>query len=182
MEKQIVVAVGSQNNPKLCAVQRVFNRVLNRPVRVVGMNTDSGVPEQPWDDDIATGALNRCLVARTNYPGADYFVGIEAGIHNDLLPPDMTCIEIAYVGSKNTTMNTGGMSGGFVIPPEMEDLVTLGALSMGDAADKVYGTKNLGAEGGLVSQITDNMVRRQDYITPAVLFALSSHLKRYPDE
>lgn len=182
MKPDIVVAVGSQNPPKLCAVQEVFCQLLGQPVQVIGMNAESGVPEQPWDGDTATGALNRCHRARVSYPDADYYVGIEAGIYNDLLPGELTCIEVAYVGRKGEDVMTGGMTGGFAVPPNIRAPLAFDGITMGEAADKEYGTSDLGMKEGLVGIVTGNRVRRQGYIALSVLFALATHLQRYPSE
>jgi len=170
----ILVAVGSKNPPKLCAVQEVFSQVLGQVILVDSHDVDSGVPDQPWDKETEAGALRRCKEVVLAKEKADFHVGIEAGVFNTLISGEVLCAEIAYVHSNG--IFTPGMSGAFVVPDRVATPMAFDGIPMSEAADLEYGTKDLGMKEGLVGIITNNLVRRQAYIAQAVMFALCAHL------
>lgn len=173
----ITVAVGSRNPPKLKAVEDVFQGILGgrlRSVRVFGSDVESGVPEQPRNGQTFEGALNRCKAVARSIE-AEFHVGIEAGINDQIDPPNQYCFEVAYVYSNG--IFTPGVSSWFLVPPPIANL--LAEVPMSDAADQVLGTTHLGRQEGLVGVITDNRIKRAEYIGQAVLLALCSHLKPY---
>ncbi len=71
------IAVGSENAIKLNAVRSGFGPLVATPI---GVNTNSGVPEQPEGDETLQGAKNRALATKAAHPDADIVIGIESGI------------------------------------------------------------------------------------------------------
>lgn len=57
-------------------------------VEVVGVSVNSGVSDEPVNDEIYQGASNRVnnliKYAEDNNVGADFFIGVESGITNKL--------------------------------------------------------------------------------------------------
>ncbi|HDL86267.1 MAG TPA: DUF84 family protein [Candidatus Acetothermia bacterium] len=72
------VNVGTGNSLKLEAVRAVFAVAFPEDdIEVNAIDVPSGVPAQPFDEEVAAGAINR---ARAALLDANYGVGIEAGI------------------------------------------------------------------------------------------------------
>jgi inosine/xanthosine triphosphatase len=69
------IVVASKSRVKLEAVRDALGGV-----EVVGVATNSGVPEQPLGDETVMGARNRAADAMRLVPGADLYVAIENGI------------------------------------------------------------------------------------------------------
>lgn len=171
----IRVSVGSSNPTKLTAVQIEFARILNCPIRVVSEEVDPGVPEQPWDEQIILGAENRCKQAVERHPTFEYHVGIESGVLSGITAKSLVCVEIAVIHGNG--MSSMGMSSGFLVPTEVSEQIKMG-IPMSQAADSAFGTSNLGQKEGLIGLITDNRLRRNEYIGQAVMLALCALLKR----
>jgi len=76
------IAVTSQNKLKIGVVRKVYSS-LGYSVEVVGYSTDSGVGEQPVNDDTLGGAQNRISDLRSRVGGLDRIVSIENGIFRE---------------------------------------------------------------------------------------------------
>src|SRR3972149_1940933 len=71
------VNVGSTNPVKVRAVANVFRQVSRKPPRVKGVRVASRGADPAFEDHAIEGAINR---AKEAIRGADYGVGIEAGL------------------------------------------------------------------------------------------------------
>lgn len=72
------IVVGTESDLKLAAVRSIFKNA-----EVIGVATNSGVPEQPQEDETRQGARNRLDHARKQIPNADMYIAIENGIFNE---------------------------------------------------------------------------------------------------
>jgi inosine/xanthosine triphosphatase len=76
----IRIVVGSKSDLKVRAVQHAIDRI-GLEAEVVGVQTSSGVPEQPYGrEQTVEGATNRARAAYDSGTGGCYAVGIENGI------------------------------------------------------------------------------------------------------
>ena len=76
----VTIIVGSKNPAKIEAVRDAFSHYF-QDLEVQGMEVASGVPAQPFGDDIFKGAENRARAAQSSVKEKDaFYVGIEAGI------------------------------------------------------------------------------------------------------
>ena len=73
------VIVTSHNPVKIGAVREAFlSRFPMDEIQLVPVNVKSDVPDQPMSDQVTRqGARNRVNNAKTKYPDADYWVGME---------------------------------------------------------------------------------------------------------
>ncbi len=72
------IHVGTENQLKVAAVRAAFKTMFpDHRLEVVKKAVASGVPSQPFDNEVANGAINR---AQTALQDADFGVGIEAGL------------------------------------------------------------------------------------------------------
>ena len=134
----LYVAVGTTNSCKLRAVEIALQRCINQScgqelhLHVKGYNVDSGVSNQPWDDEeTKRGAMNRARNAYFYYDRLkekdhesvteshpDIAVGIEGGLewqksdqcddsHSMLLPEQLYCMAwIAIYGERTWLTKT----------------------------------------------------------------------------
>lgn len=163
--------VGSNNPIKAQAVKRVFARALG-PTEVRLISVESGVPLQPFDDDIAKGACER---AKRALQDADFGVGIEAGLmwHKSLqLYFDVQFC--AIIGQDGTL--TVGHGSGFVYPPRVIKQVLQGR-TVGDVMSELTGIDKIGHKGGAIGYLSKNLLTREQLTEQAVLMALIPRLR-----
>ncbi len=168
MPKTILVA--SQNPVKIAAVLEGFRRMYPQETfNVQGVDVPSGVSAQPMsDDETRQGARHRVTRAVEMYPQADYWVGIEGGLH----PDGETFLALAWVHVRTADGRHGeARSGAFHIPPPVAALVRQG-MEMGDADDIVFGQSNSKQKNGAVGLLTENAVDRTRFYEQAVILAL----------
>lgn len=164
------IVIASKNPVKVNAVTAAFSRVFPdgahtvEPVSVV-----SGVPDQPMSDvETYTGAKNRVDNASTAVPDADYWVGIEGGIHMD--GADMQAFAWAVVKSKGGTYGKA-RTGTLILPPKVAELVQ-GGMELGHADDLVFGRSNSKQDNGAVGILTHDRISRTTYYIEALTLAL----------
>jgi non-canonical (house-cleaning) NTP pyrophosphatase len=77
------VLIGSENSVKIESVRQSFSKFF-KPVDAKGLSVDSGVSDQPFNEETFTGTKNRAEhVKRINDEqslNANFFVGIEGGV------------------------------------------------------------------------------------------------------
>lgn len=76
------IVIGSLNPDKIGILQKVL-REINFKMEVIGVKADSQVSSQPLDkDSTRKRAINRAHNARAAFPEADFWIGLEGGLHN----------------------------------------------------------------------------------------------------
>ncbi|GAB4530073.1 MAG: inosine/xanthosine triphosphatase [Anaerolineales bacterium] len=168
MPQTIIIA--SQNPVKIAAALAGFQRMYPQETFLPqGVNAPSGVSDQPMsDDETRLGARNRVHRAQEAYPQADYWIGIEGGLH----PDGDTFLAFAWVHIRAADGRQGeARSGAFHISPAVAALVRQG-LEMGHADDIVFGQTNSKQKNGAVGLLTDNVVDRTRFYEQAVILAL----------
>lgn len=164
------IVVASHNPVKLGAVERAFrDRFDDVDLDVVPVTVPSGVAEQPMSDaETRTGALHRVNAARRADPDADYWVGLEGGLEwigDELYASAWMAVADAhgrYGRARTPTLP---------LPPEIRRLVRDG-LELGDANDRVFGTRNSKQAGGAFGLLTGNRLTRESVYAEAVSLAL----------
>jgi inosine/xanthosine triphosphatase len=165
--KKIVVA--SKNPTKIQAALNGFQEMFpNETFEVEGINIPSGVKDQPiGNEETFTGAHNRVKGAKEARPDADYWVGIEGG--NIAENGEMEVM--AWIIVLSDTQMGKGRTAGFFLPPQIVNLVNEG-YELGHANDMVFGVDNSKQTGGASGLLTDKIVTRLRFYTPAVILAL----------
>lgn len=193
MVEKITVVVGSENPIKKRAVRDAFIQVFlpetsgvleyisellknvfnpREEVRIVGVNTPSGVSNQPkTEDETYQGALNRLQVIKQTHPDADYWVAVEGGIVDN--GTVMEEIGYALVLRKGTDRIFRGQVPRFEIPTKQACLVREG-FELGPANDLVTGKSNSKQAGGMVGEVTDQLMDREYICYVAAVLAFSS--------
>ncbi len=164
-----IITVTSKNPVKLQAALQGFSKMFpEETFEVQSVTAPSGVRSQPFgDEETLLGAMNRVQAARIQYPGSDYWVGIEGGV--DEIGGEMSAFAwVVIAGGKNTGK---GKSGTFYLPPRIAALVRQGK-ELGEADDIVFGRSNSKQENGAIGLLTDNVMDRAALYETAVILAL----------
>ena len=165
--KKIVVA--SRNPTKINAALNGFQEMFpNETFEAIGISVPSGVSDQPiGDEETYQGAFNRVKSAKMALPDADYWVGIEGG--NIVIDKEMEVMAWVIVLSEHQMGKA--RTAGFYLPPRIVELVNEG-YELGHADDIVFGVENSKQTGGSSGLLTDNVMTRIRFYTPAVILAL----------
>lgn len=173
----VKVLVGSQNPVKVDAVRETFSKFFE-DVEVTAIGVDSGVPDQPKGEEILKGCFNRTLelkkINEKEKLGADFFVGMEAGITE--LPPRWFNFSGACILDKNG--KTGyGTSPFFELPQDVIKKLLDGA-ELGDVADELTGGHNTKQKGGIIGHFTKGVMDRKNYVAHSLVIALVPFLNK----
>lgn len=160
----IDIAVGSLNPVKIEAVRTVMERIFGQ-VRLFASDADSGVPEQPFEEQTAKGAENRARKALGEH---SLSVGIEAGVFEmqGFLYDIQYCAVVDQGGT--CTIGTGP---GFRYPDKVADLIR-GGMTAGQAMKEIYTGENLGKSIGAVGILSKGLSDRKRLTEQSVMAAM----------
>jgi inosine/xanthosine triphosphatase len=167
----MIILVGSKNPVKLKAVEEAFSLYFDS-IDVVGLQIESGVPDQPIDDETFKGAENRAKELQKlndveNF-NADFFIGIEGGIqqtYNKWFA--FGCMCIIHKSGKTSF----GTSAHFELP----DIVTKQLLErkeLGHVMDEIMQQENTKQKGGAISYFTNGKMSRKELYISGIISAL----------
>lgn len=169
------VIVGSENPIKLATTKQAFAATFpNEQFEYITFAAASNVSAQPFGvAETKLGALNRANHCRTQYPQADFFVGLEGGLEEI----DTEFWTSAWMCIQDATGKCGyGRTGAFLLPPLVSELIHKGE-ELGIATDIVFNKVNSKHAGGTVGALTDEHITRADFYRDALIFALIPFLK-----
>jgi len=164
------VSVGSDNPVKVHAVENVMRRIFT-DVHVIPCRTQASVPQEPWDDEVERGAIER---ARRSIGRNDFGVGVEAGIfeHNGLLYDVQFC---AVVDKMDRV--TLGHGPGFLYPPSVAAKLREGG-TVGEAFHDLYGQERTGRGQGAIGFLTHGLLTRAELTEQAVIAAMVPRIRK----
>lgn len=168
------VLIGTKNPGKIEGATKAFKRYF-KDVEVIGIPVSSEVNDQPFDNEILTGARNRVKnvkkYAEDNNIEADFYIAVEGGITTSL----GTIIElnIAVVEDKEGFQSVG-TSQGFPIPEKY--MKEIKATDFGTVMDKILNGNSLSKGKGGIGILTHDQVSRIDITENAFIMALTSHV------
>ena len=163
----IKVVVGTSNSLKVQAVKEAFSKAFNEKVEVEKRSVKSGVPAQPFGDDVFKGAINRAK-ACIEKGEADFYVGIEGGII-EKLGKVMTFAAVCIIDSKGRM--SIGTSGHFPLPKEVVGLVRRGK-ELGEAMDVLVGKEGIKYKEGAIGIFSKGMIDRKALYVHAIILTL----------
>jgi len=166
------VTVGSTNPTKVEGVRLAFNQYFD-DVEIVPKDVDSGVPPQPFNDDVIKGAINRAINAFEN---CDYSVGVEAGlftINNTITGYMDFQVAVIYDGEKFTI----GFGPGFEFPPSVVKKALEG-MEVGEVMEKITGIEKIGEKFGAIYYLTKGRISRIELTRLAVTMALIPRINK----
>lgn len=165
--KKVVVA--STNPVKIEVAKRVFGTMLpNEEFEFVSLDTPSGVPDQPFEDETLEGAKNRLRHIVESEPDADYWISQEGGLFKE----GDELFNVAWILIQNREGVVGkSATARLYLPPELSRLVLEGK-ELGHAGDIFFGVKDIKHGNGIIGMLTDGHITRTDYYTEAAVIAL----------
>ena len=163
----IKIVVASRNPVKMEAVKEGVSVFLNEEVEILGVSVESGVADQPMSDaETLSGAENRVENTRLQYPGYDFYVGIEGGVEDC----SSGLMAFAWVVISDGKLFGRARTTTFALPPRVAELIHQG-YELGDADDIVFAKSNSKQQNGAVGLLTKDVITRQSLYVPAVQLA-----------
>jgi inosine/xanthosine triphosphatase len=167
--------VGSTNPVKVRAVKEVFEQIFSDEpgldIHVEGVEVESGVPSEPWEEEVYKGALNR---AREAMGDADLGIGIEAGLFK--VQGETMDIQYCVIIDKDGGI-TLGLGSGFRYPPKVYEGVAQGR-TVGEVMGEMTGIDEIGRKGGSINYLTKGLLDRTGLTKQAVLMAMVPRIRK----
>ncbi len=165
------ILIGSKNPGKIAGAKQAFLEYFNE-VEIEGIPVDSGVSDEPVNEEIYIGAKTRVdnliKYAKENNIEADYFLGVESGITNSL--GRWTIVNVSVIKNKNGEESWGN-SPGFPVPDKYVDEIIKSDL--GQVMDKIFDEKELRLGKGGISFLTHDKISRIDLTKESFIMALT---------
>ncbi len=171
--------MASKNPVKMDAVKEGLSVFLNEAFELKGVSVESGVSDQPMSDvETLAGAVNRVRQAIDQYPGHDYYVGLEGGVEQTAYG----LMAFAWMVISNGAKTGQARTASFFLPPEVAKLVHQG-MELGHADDLVFSKSNSKQQNGAVGLLTNDAITRKSLYMPAVQMAFIPflHPELYPE-
>ncbi len=161
--------IASKNPVKIEATKAGFQRMFHEEsFDFEAVSVPSNVSDQPMThEETRKGASNRAENAKFQFPKADYWVGIEGGIHDD--PFGMQAYAWIVVLSAHKTGQS--QTALFYLPEPIANLVRDG-IELGEADDIYFGRSNSKQKDGAVGILTNGQIDRKQYYEHAMTLAL----------
>lgn len=166
--KKVVIA--SENPVKVNVARRAFLALYpNEQFEFVALKSQSGVPDQPMDEETKRGARNRLMYIKEAIPDADFWISQEGGLYDeggDLCNRAWIMVTAGngFIGESSTAH--------FRLPTKIAIGVRSG-MELSHAGDAFFNIKNTGISSGVVGQLTMGLIDREEYYVPAAIIALS---------
>ncbi|WP_261882609.1 inosine/xanthosine triphosphatase [Vibrio pelagius] len=159
------VIIASLNPAKISAVKSAFEAAFpQQEFGFKGVSVASGVADQPMSDqETYQGAVNRVHNAIQAIPDSDFYVGLEAGIENN--------VTFAWMVIESNGQRGESRSASLMLPPQVIEKLTY-ANELGDVMDEVFGTDNIKQKGGAIGLLTHNQLTRSSVYHQALILAL----------
>ncbi|MFV0592597.1 MAG: inosine/xanthosine triphosphatase [Draconibacterium sp.] len=167
------IIVASKNPVKINATVEGFGAFYDE-VSAEGVSVESGVPDQPMsDEETREGARNRVVNARNLFPEADYWIGIEGGLHRE----KEALVAFAWVVISDGKQKGESRTTSFILPPKVALLIESG-YELGTANDLVFDQHNSKQKSGAVGLLTGDKIDRTQLYRQAVQLALIPFLNK----
>jgi inosine/xanthosine triphosphatase len=168
----VMVGVGTANPTKVEAVRRVFERIYpGGAIQVTPVEVDSGVPDQPSDDQVLEGARTRARAAMDELGGSPHFaVGVEAGLFWKEEGEPTFDVQYCAVVDRGGRM-TEGHGPGFVYPDTLLEEVK-GGKQVRDVMVERYWKEPPERGKGAVFTFSAELMDRLTLTEQAVLMAM----------
>ncbi|HEY0207583.1 inosine/xanthosine triphosphatase [Acerihabitans sp.] len=159
------VVAATTNPAKINAILQAFNDTYGPDsCRVEGIDVDSGVPSQPMGDvETRSGARNRVMAARQVCPEADFWVGVEAGIEDNMT--------FAWMVIENTHLRGESRSASLILPESILQGIIEGR-ELGHEMARLTGITDIKRQGGAIGVFTAGKLTRSSVYYQALLLAL----------
>ena len=171
------VLIATKNPGKIKGAEIALNHYFGE-VEIVGVSVESGVADQPVNDEIYTGAKNRVnnLIdyAKQNGIEADLFLSIESGLTNQI--GKWMIASMAVVKDKDG-YESWGTSAGFPVPDKLVKRIK--NASLGVVMDEIFNANGLSKDKGGISFLTKDAISRIDVNSQAFTMALVQYVNDF---
>ncbi|MCG9631829.1 MULTISPECIES: inosine/xanthosine triphosphatase [Vibrio] len=159
------VTIASLNPAKINAVKSAFEAAFpQQEFDFKGVSVASGVADQPMSNqETYQGAINRVHNAAQAIPNSDFYVGLEAGIEDN--------VTFAWMVIESNGQRGESRSASLMLPPQVIEKLAH-ANELGDVMDEVFGTDNIKQKGGAIGLLTHNQLTRSSVYHQALILAL----------
>lgn len=165
------ILIGTNNQGKVEGAKQAFEKFY-KEVEITAVPVKSDVADEPVNDEIYKGANNRVnnLIKYANEKNieADFFIGIESGITNQL--GKWVIIQIAVIKDKNG-YESFGTGPAFPVPDKYVDEII--NTDLGIVMNKIYNGNGLKNEKGGIAHLTNDVITRYDLTREAFIMALT---------
>jgi inosine/xanthosine triphosphatase len=184
LRRPLRVYIGSKNKVKIAAAKNVFRKFFPKAEIILkGFEVESGVDDQPFNNDTIKGAINRAkavsnIIHDKKYclEKPDFAVGIEAGlIWNSKLKTHFDVQYCAIIDKMGKV--TLGHGSGFQYPESVITEVKNGR-SIGEVMIDLTGISNIGSKKGAIGYLTKNMLDRTTLTEQAIIMALVPRIRK----
>lgn len=166
----IRVVVASENPVKINVAKRAFALVYpDMEAEFIAVKSDSGVPDQPFDEETEQGALNRLRFIQDAYPEADFWISQEGGVFRE---GDKLYNRAVIVVADKSGCIAKSSTPSFYVPTKVAQYIAEG-MELGDANDKFFNSVNSKQGIGAIGYMTDGLLDRENYYLQAAIIAFS---------
>ncbi|OIO53394.1 hypothetical protein AUJ78_00245 [Candidatus Peregrinibacteria bacterium CG1_02_41_10] len=175
------VAIGTNNQAKTEAVKKAFAQIekwCKNRLEFVNLEVPSGIGAMPLDDEqTMQGAYNR-VVALIKRTAANFYVGLEGGIHYNILSQDKKKPLTHYSLKSWACVSDGkkfyfGCSSAYPLPKGVVEKMFVEGKELGVVADEIWEKENLKNKEGTIGVLTGNLRTRTFAFQEALIAALS---------
>jgi inosine/xanthosine triphosphatase len=174
----VKVAVGTDNEVKLRAVENVFGKIYDK-LKILKVLAVSGVQDQPWGEETVMGAKNRATGAIEQTPEAHFGVGIEAGLIENKTTEKFFDVQFCAIQDRGGRV-TMGHGSGFYYPQEVFAGVKAGG-TVGTIMSEITGIPDIGRKQGAIGFLSRGLLSREALTEQAVLMAMVPRLTELYD-
>ncbi len=166
MKESVKIAIATKNPCKIEGVRRAFSHYFDC-VEVVGFPSDSGVPEQPVNEEVLVGARNRISSVKANQ-GFDYYCAIESGLSNQL--GEWSIVNLALI-QNSIGRESFGSAAAFPVPKHLVEEIK--EKTLGVVLDSLLDQHDLRSSKGGISFLTHDVIDRYNLTEQAFVMALT---------
>ncbi|WP_127957667.1 inosine/xanthosine triphosphatase [Serratia microhaemolytica] len=159
------VIAATTNPAKIKAIELAFADTFGADqFRLEPVDVASGVSLQPMGNaETRSGARQRVMEARQVRPEADFWVGVEAGIEENMT--------FAWMTVENPTIRGESRSASLMLPELVLEGIRTGR-ELGSEIALLTGNRDLKRQGGAIGLFTDGKLSRTSVYHQALLLAL----------
>ncbi|ENL8546141.1 inosine/xanthosine triphosphatase [Serratia marcescens] len=159
------VVAATTNPAKIKAIQLAFDDVFGAgQYRIESVDVASGVSLQPiGNHETRTGSRQRVMEARQVRPEADFWVGVEAGIEENMT--------FAWMTIENPHIRGESRSASLMLPEVILQGIRAGR-ELGSEMTAITGNAEVKRQGGAIGVFTDGRLSRTSVYHQALLLAL----------
>lgn len=170
------IIIATKNPGKIEGAKQAFSEYFEN-VQVEGIPAPSQVAEEPVNNEIFDGAMNRVKnvkeIALQKGIEADFYIAIESGITNQL--GKWLIVNIAVIEDKNG-FKSWGSSPGFPVPDKYVDEII--NTDLGKVMDRIFDENELNLGKGGIGLLTKNKISRIDLTKEAFIMALTQFINK----